>query len=351
MPANHIVVIGASAGGLQALTDLVEHIPAGVGDAFFVALHTNSEANSLLPEILGRKAKIPVAFAQHGESIKAGTIAVAPPNQHLLVMKNRLILNRGPKENGFRPAVDPLFRTAARAHGERVIGIILSGALDDGTYGLKMVKDHGGIAVVQDPDEATHPSMPLSALQIVHADHVLRAADIGRLIAKLSSQSSEGVVPMGRREEREPQDPGEHTGVEEMDRDFGPASGLTCPDCGGALWEITNGELTRYRCHVGHQYTTESLDAGHQQVVEGALWSAVRVLEEHSDLRRRMAKRAEERGLEVVSSGFAESADESERQANTIRQLLFGREQPEPAPASIKPETKNVRVKGKRRSA
>jgi two-component system chemotaxis response regulator CheB len=259
-------------------------------------------------------------------------------------------LNRGPKENGFRPAVDPMFRSAARAHGAKVMGIILSGALDDGTYGLKMVKDHGGMAIVQDPDEATHPSMPLSALRIVDADHVLRAADIGLLIAKESSQPTEGVTPMTLREEPEPQDPAEETTVKDMDRTFGPPSGLTCPDCGGALWELQDGQLMRYRCHVGHQFALESLDAGQRQVVEAALWSAVRVLEEHSDLRRRMAKRAFDRGLQAVAEGFSQSADENDRQANTIRALLFGREQLDPAQEAIENETKQVSVAGRRRS-
>ncbi|MBY0495013.1 MAG: chemotaxis protein CheB [Cyanobacteria bacterium] len=350
MPEPNIVVIGASAGGLQALTDVVEHLPAATRAAIFVVMHTTDDGDSFLPQILGRKSKIPVAFAQHGTSIKAGTIAVAPPGQHLLVMRKRTILNRGPKENGFRPAVDPLFRTAARAHGARAMGIILSGALDDGTYGLKMIKDHGGMAVVQDPEEATHPSMPLSALRTVKADHVLRAAGIGVLIAKHCADGAEGVAIMARPEEPEPQNPAEETGVEDMEQNFGPPSGLTCPDCGGALWEIRNGELTRYRCHVGHQYTPEALDAGHREVVEGALWSAVRVLEEHSDLRRRMSKRAQERGLSAVSAGFAESAEESDRQAATIRQLLFGRHQPQATPEAADPEA-TVRVKGKRRPA
>jgi hypothetical protein len=206
-----IVVVGASAGGLQPLTELVSNLDDGFNAAIFIVVHTKTEANSLLAEILSRSAPVPVVFAEHGARIKRGSIVVAPPDHHLLVMKSRIILNTGPKENGFRPAVDPLFRTAARAHGAAVMGVILSGALDDGSYGLRLVKEHGGLAVVQDPNEATHPGMPLSAMRVVSADHVLRAADIGRLISQSRSTAVQGGAEMARREEPEPQDPATST--------------------------------------------------------------------------------------------------------------------------------------------
>jgi two-component system chemotaxis response regulator CheB len=192
------------------------------------------------------------------------------------------------------------------------------------------------VAVVQDPDEAEVPSMPRSAIRYVKVDHVLPAAGIGEMIAALASveYTNKGVTAMARKKEPEPQDPSDETDVERMEETFGPASGLTCPDCGGALWEVHNGELARYRCHVGHQYTTEGLDAAQQDAVESALWSAVRVLEEHSELRERMASRALSAGMEVVSSGFAESASDSKRQAHTIRELLFSRAVPAPEAAA-----------------
>ena len=158
MPDPLIVVVGASAGGLQALTDLVSNLKEGFNAAIFIAVHTKTEGNSHLAKILSRSSPVPAVFAEHGARIRPGTITIAPPDHHLLVMKERVILNRGPKENGFRPAVDPLFRTAARAHRRSVMGVILSGALDDGSYGLKTVKEGGGIAVVQDPNEASHPA-------------------------------------------------------------------------------------------------------------------------------------------------------------------------------------------------
>ena len=351
MPEPLIVVIGASAGGLQALTDLVANLSEDFNAAIFVAVHTRTDGNSLLPQILSRSSPAPVVFAEQGMRVTPGTIVIAPPDHHLLVLKHRIELNRGPKENGFRPAVDPLFRSAARAHGAAVMGVILSGALDDGSYGMKTIKDAGGIAVVQHPEEASHPGMPLSAMRVVKADHVLRAADIGRLISECQS-TDEGGTPMARRQETEPQDPADETTVQEMKNEFGPPSALTCPDCGGALWEIHNGELTRFRCHVGHQYSTESLDAEQQQVVEGALWSAVRILEERADLRRRMAKRADERGMTVVSAGFDDSARESAAQASTIRALLFSRESPDTVAASAgaeKPAAPRARARRRAR--
>ena len=332
MPQIDLVAIGASAGGLQALIDIVEELPASMTAAILVVVHTKTEGESFLPDILGRRSEVPVSFAEDGGTIEPGHIYVAPPNVHLLVGANGLRLHQGPRENGFRPAVDPLFRTAARHYGSRMMGVILSGALDDGTYGLKVVKDAGGTAVVQDPNEAAFPSMPLSALRYVEVDHVLPAVQIAKLIANGTAESSEGEGIMARQKEPEPQNPSEKTDVEEMQETFGPPSALTCPDCGGALWEVKNGELTRYRCHVGHQFTMEGLDAEHQDAVENALWSAVRVLEEHAELRNRMATRAEAAGMEAVSSGFSESAIDSTRQADTIRELLFSRALPDPQP-------------------
>ena len=335
MSQLELVVIGASAGGLHALLDIVEGLPASLRTPIVIVVHTKAEGDSLLPRILSRTSRLPVQFAVDG-AIKHGTIYVAPPNVHVLITKDGIRLHSGPRENGFRPAVDPLFRTAARVYGPRVMGIILSGALDDGTYGLQLLKDAGGIAVVQDPAEASFPGMPLSALRFVQIDHVLPAVQIAALIASQSGAPVEGEVTMARQKEPDPQNPAEETDVAEMKQEFGLASGLTCPDCGGALWEIQNGDLTRYRCHVGHQFTTEGLDAQQQDAVEGALWSAVRVLEEHAELRKRLASRAEAAGLDAVSSGLIRSADDSQQQAHTIRQLLFGRvappSRPEPLP-------------------
>jgi len=322
-----VVVIGASAGGLQALVEIFEGLPKQLRASVFVVVHTGAESTSYLPEILSRTSSLPVSLAAHQARIQPGHIYIAPPDMHLLLGSGVMRLSHGPKENGFRPAVDPLFRSAARAYGSSTLGVILSGALDDGTYGLQVIKELGGTAVVQDPEEATHPGMILSALQHVDVDQVLKSGEIGAYVARCCgtmevAAGGEGV--MARQRDPDPQNAIEETDVEEMEKDFGPPSGLTCPDCGGALWELKNGKVTRYRCHVGHQYTTEGLDNGHREVVEGALWKAVRVLEEQADLRKRIAQRAEQGGMKVVASGFADSAHDAQRQAHTIRELLLG---------------------------
>jgi two-component system, chemotaxis family, protein-glutamate methylesterase/glutaminase len=321
---RHIVVIGASAGGLQALTTLVERLPSSLPAAVLVVMHTRASSNGVLPDILRRAGILPVQFAKDGDVLAPGHIYVARPDYHLLVTETGLRVVHGPKENGFRPAIDPLFRTAARVCGPRVIGVILSGALSDGAYGLSVIKQHGGIAIVQDPDDAIIPSMPRSALQAVEVDHVLPAGAIAEILERLGEQMNEGASDMAGAKDLEPQLPSEQTEVASMEERYGAPSSLTCPDCGGALWELHDGQLVRYQCHVGHQYSQDGLETHQREAVEVALWSAVRVLEEHAALKMRMAQRAKRSGLHVVSEGFSEGAMEAHRQAQTIRSLLFG---------------------------
>ena len=330
MSGGRLVVIGASAGGLEALLNLIVELPANLAAAVIVVIHTRSDSSSFLPQILARRSRLPVEFVRNQAAIVEGRIYVAPPDFHVLLTNKRMRLGRGPKENGFRPAIDPLFRTASQARGRSVIGVVLSGGLDDGTYGLQTIKDNGGVTAVQDPDEAIVAGMPQSAIRHVDPDYVLGATQIGKLIARLSGTPVDGDQGMAKRTDLEPQDPADLTEVFDMQKTFGPPTGLTCPDCGGALWEIREGQLFRYRCHVGHQYSAETLDGEQHELVEGALWSAVRVLEEHAELRRRMAERAAESGLPNVAKGFQKSATDSQRQAAGIRAFLFTRSTPEP---------------------
>lgn len=335
------MVIGASAGGLEAVLKVIAELPADLPASVIIVIHTRADTNSYLPQILARRTSLPVEFASHDSPIVGGRIYVAPPDFHVLVTREGLQLSRGPKENGFRPAIDPLFRSASRIKGKRVIGVVLSGGLDDGTYGLQTIKDAGGVTIVQDPEEAIVSGMPQSAIRHVKPDHVTSATNIGKLIAELSGTSETGVNEMARNGEPEPQDPGDLTDVLDMQKCFGPPTGLTCPDCGGALWEIKDGQLFRYRCHVGHQYSSEGLDVEQHEAVEGALWSAARLLEEHAELRRRMAARVRTAGLKSVSKSFEASAHDSQRQAAQLRTLLFTRHTPEPArdanPSARKP--------------
>lgn len=324
MAHRDLIVIGASAGGLQALSRIVADLPPDLPACVLVVVHTSSDGHGLLPQILARRTQLPVAFASDRAPLTPGRIFVAPADHHLLVLDGHLELSRGPRENGFRPAVDPLFRSAARAHGDRVIGVILSGALDDGSYGLSVIKRSGGLVMVQDPSDAEIPGMPRGALRETEADAVLPAAAIAARLVDWCGRPAAGAQLMARKNDPETQLPDGKTEVADMNAIFGQPSGLTCPDCGGALWEIVDGTLVRYRCHVGHQYAPDSLLAGQRDAVESALWSAVRALEEHAHLRDRMARRAETAGLMAVSKGFSEKAGHSHRQAQQIRTLLFG---------------------------
>ena len=343
MAQIELIVIGASAGGLDGLLTIVKHLPTSLTACVIVVVHNNS--SSQLPTILARTSALPVAVPEDGDPIVPGRILVAPPDYHVLVVRGRVVLNRGPRENGFRPAIDPLFRTAARAYSGRVMGVILSGALDDGAYGMKVIKDAGGVTVVQDPAEAPIPSMPLSVIENVAVDHVASTAAMPALIARLTSRGTSKGTVMPRRNKPDPQNPSDPTEVDEMMSAFGPPTGITCPDCGGALWEIRDGNLVRYRCHTGHQFSPESLETSQRTAVESALWSAVRALEEQADLRKRMAERAERAGLQVVHEKFADAAQESHRQASAIRGLLFERPDPVPVTAPPRPSRRPTRAK------
>src|SRR5262245_5945334 len=207
MPQRDLVVIGASAGGLQPLTTIIERLPADLQACVLIVVHTRADGSGVLPSILGRVGNLPVTFARDGDVLQRSHIFVARPDFHLIVTPTSLRVLHGPRENGFRPAVDPLFRTAGRALDNRVIGVVLSGALDDGTYGLNVIKHHGGVTVVQDPDEAVISSMPRSAIQHVDVDYVLPAEDIAPLLAQLTSEETAGGDDMARRKELEPQLP------------------------------------------------------------------------------------------------------------------------------------------------
>jgi two-component system chemotaxis response regulator CheB len=327
MAAVDIIVIGASAGGLQALLDILEQLPSTLPAPILVVMHTPPGRHSNLADVVSRGGTLPASFVQRDQVLESGHVYLAAPDFHMLVTEIGATLNHGPKENGFRPAIDPLFRTAAKVRGPRVMGIILSGALDDGAYGLKLIHDAGGLAVVQDPEQAVVQSMPLSALQYVDAGHVLTTDGIAKLIVESTRPALEGSPIMAPVKQPDPVEKGGVT-IEEMKQQFGPATALTCPDCGGALWEMLDGQLVRYRCHVGHQYSAEALDSGQSDVVEEALWTAVRVLEEHADLRSRMSRRADMAGLGAVSSGFADSAQAAHVQAQAIRDVLIANDIP-----------------------
>ncbi|MEO5821726.1 MAG: chemotaxis protein CheB [Vicinamibacteraceae bacterium] len=325
MAERDLVVIGASAGGLQALGAILAGLPPTLPAAVVVVVHTRSTAG-LLPQILARRSGLPVEAAVDGAELRRGAVYIAPADRHVVISASGLRLLRGPRENGFRPAIDPLFRTAARARGAGVVGVILSGALDDGSFGLRAIVGQGGGAIVQDPDDAEVSSMPLAALRQTPVDAVLPAAQIAAAIVRLCESPARPEMTMPPLANPEPQRPSDETQVADMETLHGPPTPITCPACGGALWETHDGGAVRYACHVGHQYAPDSLLAEHGEAVEQALWTAVRILEQHAELRQRMSARADSAGMPIVAAGFAEDGRDHHTKAQTIRRLVFGQQ-------------------------
>ncbi len=328
MATRDIIVIGASAGGVQALTNLVSDLPARLPAAVFLVLHIPANAPSLLPIILGRDSRLRVSHPTDGERIMHGRIYVAPPDHHLLIERGHIKLVRGPKENLHRPSIDALFRSAARCAGPRVIGVVLTGARDDGAVGMRAIKQRGGITIVQDPSDASFPSMPMNVMQYTKVDYSIPLREIAPLLGKLSHEKAEeeGNYPVPDQLEIEARIAEQEMESEELIASverLGKVSKLTCPDCHGALWEIDDQELLRYRCHVGHAYSAESLDDGQSQMLEAALWSAVRALEEQMMLAQRIVDRARKSNHIRAVNTFERRAQEAEEHSSLIRQLLL----------------------------
>lgn len=324
MARRDVVVVGASAGGVEALRALVSRLPADFPAALLVVLHVPASSPSALPAILRRAGSLPVSQAEPEAEVRPGHVLVAAPDHHLVVYDGRVTLSRGPRENGHRPAVDVLFRSAARALGPRTIGIVLSGALDDGSAGLLAIRNRGGVGIVQSPDEALHRSMPENAIHAASPEHVVPIAEMPRLLAELVQQQVDvTTVPeismvMEVETGMADLDP---SAMHEPDRPGDPA-GLSCPDCNGSLFTIREGNLVRYRCRVGHAWSSESLVAEQAASMESALWMALRTLEERAALTGDMSRRASDRGHTQTADAFERQHEEALNAANLIRELL-----------------------------
>jgi len=320
MVKRDIVVVGASAGGTEALTQLVQALPAGFPAAIFVVVHFPGSASSVLPRILSRAGPLPATHPDDGDPFLPGRIYVAPPDCHLMVRDGRMSVRKGPKENNARPAVDPLFRSAARSAGHRVIGVVLSGNLDDGTAGLLSIKQHGGVAVVQAPQTAQYPGMPRSAIEHVQVDYIVPIEQMPALLVDLTSEQAAAKELVLMDSDEPPA--GDNEAQVDRETQPGTPSTMTCPECHGTLWETREGALVHFRCRVGHAYTAESLLAHQADQLEAALWTALRSLEEHAALSRRLAARAGARGHSHSASAFTEQAMDAEHHASTIRNVL-----------------------------
>jgi two-component system chemotaxis response regulator CheB len=326
LTGHDIIVVGASAGGVEALQVLMRGLPADLPAAVFVVLHMSADAPSLLPQILNRAGPLPVAAAVDNERIVPGRVYVAVPDRHLLIERGRVCLVRGPKENRARPSVDPLFRSAARDYGSRVIGVVLTGALDDGTSGLQAIKARGGLTVVQDPAEALYAGMPGSAAEHVAVDYCMPLTEIPALLARLAVEPApdDAAYPVAPNLDLEVRIA--ESDMEALDNGEVPGtpSVFACPECHGTLWEIQDGNLLRFRCRVGHAYSAESMLAEHDDALEAALWSALRALEESVALAKRMAASAREHNHPLLVARYEQRAHAQEQHAWMLRGVLNG---------------------------
>jgi two-component system chemotaxis response regulator CheB len=321
-----LIGIGASAGGIEALMRLLADVPPNLPAAIAVVLHLGPRSSSALPALLARQGALPAEYATDGVQYQPGRVYVAPANLHMVVEGARLRLVRGPRQNRARPAIDSLFRSAARTRGRRFIGVILSGSLDDGSAGLVAVRRHGGVGVVQEPSDALFHEMPQNALDLAGADHCVPIAEMASLLDRLAREPVR-EVPMATRKPRR----GEASEVErarsgETEGPDGTPPGapslFACPDCGGVLFEQDRG--THYACRVGHAYSPETLLHHETEKVEEALWAGLRALEESAVLSRRLERRARERVGRRSADQFAEQAEEAEVRAKVLRRLLQG---------------------------
>lgn len=304
MRGHDLVVIGASAGGVDAMRDLLSELPASLPAAVLVVVHV-SPNGSKLAQVLDRGSALPVSEAYDGGLIRAGTVHVAPADHHLLVSDGRMRVVRGPRENLSRPAIDPLFRSAARHYGPRAVGIVLTGYLSDGASGLVEIRERGGVTIVQDPEEAPYPDMPRNALSRGPVDHCLPLKDIPAMILRLAR------VPPGKGE------------AGRLPREFdGPPAGLSCPECMGPIREIPTNGLPEFRCQVGHGFAAETFEVAQNELVERALWTAVSALSDKAALAARLEERMRRARLTSLAAGYRAKARKALADARLIRSLL-----------------------------
>jgi two-component system chemotaxis response regulator CheB len=301
---SDVIVIGASAGGVETLQQVVAKLPRALPAAVFVVLHMPARSRSFLPEILGRASPLPAAHPEDGAAIEHGRIYIAPPDHHLVIERDHIHLSCGPKEQHHRPCINVTMRSAAVAYASRAAGILLSGELDDGTAGLWEVQRRGGVTIVQNPEEAPFPSMPLSALREIEVDYTVGVGEMPELLNRLATEGEEEHRPA--------------TAGNEGDGVTGELTDLTCPECRGTIWEVRRGRAADYRCRVGHTYSAKSMLAEHYAAQEKTLYAAVVALEEGASLARRLAGQFDGEFAERLR----QEVKDREAQAETIRRLL-----------------------------
>jgi len=331
MNPRDVIVIGASAGGLQALRELLRTLPNDLPATIFIVHHIGSAVESTLPQLLQSACQLEVSYPMNGEQFKHSHVYVAPRDRHMLLQDGRIILSDGPKENRSRPAIDPLFRSAAMAFRSRVVGVVLTGELDDGTAGLWSVKYRGGITVVQDPTEASSASMPRSALKHVHIDHRLPIAEIGLLVTQLIKEPVGDNKDTGLAQDLEIENRiamNDHEAIRNIDN-LGKLTHFTCPECHGLLRELRNGTFIRFRCRSGHANSAENLIAEQAQITENFLRAALRETEENPHLGQYLSEHSRREGDQRTAEFFLAQTAENERRAHLIHDALKKQETPE----------------------
>lgn len=322
MPNRDVLALGTSAGGVEALMRLVGGLPGDLPAAVLVTIHMSRHHVSALDQILSGAGPLPARFARDGEPLRNQQIFIAPPDRHLLVAEDALRLGSGPRENNARPSIDAMLRSAAQCCGGRAVGVVLTGTLGDGASGLWALRQCGGLTVVQDPHDAAFSEMPQRALEKVHPDHVVSLDEMPRLLNDLVRDAA------GVSHEPSPSIPYEAEmalrgglAMEEMDR-IARRSVLACPDCHGVMWEIDEGELVRYRCHVGHTYIAELMSIALDENLRRAMDSAQRALEERVALAKKLERQAVEHGHRLTAKDWASRVEDYEAEARTVREAI-----------------------------
>ena len=328
MDHRHIIVIGASAGGIEAIKQLVSGLPRDLEASVFIVWHISPDVKGILPDLLNALQVLPAAHALEGEPIRPGRIYVAPPDHHLIIEKDKVHITRGPRENRFRPAADPLFRSAAFAYGLHVIGVVLSGALDDGTAGLWAIKQCGGLAVIQDPQDAKVPSMPAKAAQAVKADHILPANRMGGLLGRLvkevlPSSYDNSTAALSEINIAMQKDTFKRTTGEFKSGELTP---YTCPECHGVLAKLQEGGHVRFRCHTGHAFSADALLAAISETIEHALWNAIRNIRESVFFLNHMGDHFADANQPKLAAVYFKKANEAELRAQMILQAVHNHE-------------------------
>jgi two-component system, chemotaxis family, protein-glutamate methylesterase/glutaminase len=318
---HDIVVIGASAGGLTALQEFIAALPADLSAAFFVVLHMPAGWKTHIPELLTEPGKLAVKLAEDGAPVRAGTLLLAPPDHHLILKDGYVKVTHGPRENFWRPSIDVLFRSAAVAYGPRVIGIIMSGLLDDGTAGLVAIKRCGGTALVQNPEEALNSDMPRSALRNVADAQVLSTTELAATVAKLALEPAGAArsIPADLLQEARIAEEANLPDLEVEQR--GELTSNICPECGGPLRKQQDDPLM-FRCRTGHAFSIRALLHGTAAEIEQSLWTAVRLFQQRCNLARELAEKEQARGRQHGAETYRARASEAAAHATALRELL-----------------------------